>query len=213
MLSSLSGKIAFCVGSTSGIGRGIAKRLALLQANVVIVSNNSSAAKATVNELKAINSQGSYEVIKCDFASMKSLHQACDDFGKTCGKLNYLVMSQDSTAESRKETSEGINERMALHYYGRLQCIRSLESTLKQTAATEEVRVMSVLSAGSHRPYDKLNDLGLKKNNNLMHISMPLGSIPIWLLINWVVTMVNVMHRLFTLIRVLSSRTVPRRHP
>ena len=176
MLPNLSGKVALCVGTSSAIGRAVANRLAFLQANVAVTVKDQYAGQAVVRDLKLINPEGNYEVISCDTTSMKSIDEACAEFGKVYGKLNYLVMSENTPDfKSRTLTTERIDERMALKYYSRIQCIRSLQSIMKETATTEEIRVLSILSGGTHGPYKHLEDLGLKKNYDLVSIENASG--------------------------------------
>ena len=176
MAVNLGGKIAFCVGATSGIGRGVAKRLAEMNASVCIAARNKQAGLELVNELKSINPSGTYESVQCEATSMKSIDKACKDFTNVYGKLNYLVMTQGKgSVDGRTETSEGIDQKLALNYYGRIQCIQSLESTLKKTATKEDVRVLSIFSGGVHSVYDKLDDLPLKNNYTLQNAANAAG--------------------------------------
>lgn len=122
MLANLAGKTALCVGATSGIGEGIAyKLLANMRANVIILARNQEAGKKMANAMESINPEGKYDVISCEATSMKSIAQACKEVSQKTDKLNYCVLSQDvGSLNVRTETNEGIDRKMALHYYGRV---------------------------------------------------------------------------------------------
>ncbi len=133
MIANLSGKVSLCVGATSGIGKGIAYKLAELQSSVAIVARNEQVGKEITSDLRKINPNGTYEVIKCDdAASMKSIKAACVDFSEKFDKVNYCVLSQGiATMDGRNETAEGIDKKLALHYYGRILFVKELERILK----------------------------------------------------------------------------------
>ena len=74
MNPSLIGKNAVCVGGTSGIGQGIAIRLAQSHANVTIIGRNADAGAKIVSEMKSIHPTGQYDFMKCD---AKDIFRCC----------------------------------------------------------------------------------------------------------------------------------------
>ena len=76
------GKYCMCVGGTSGIGQGIARRLAFEKANVIIVGRNQEVCStdfahsiptkylqvgnAMVAEMKRTNPDGDHTFLECD---------------------------------------------------------------------------------------------------------------------------------------------------
>jgi hypothetical protein len=165
----MAGKVALCVGATSGIGEGIAYKLAKLGANVILLARNQEAGKKITSDLKNINPNGKYKVISCEATSMKSIKQACLEVHDMTDKLNYCVLTQGrGSMDGRTETSEGIDIKMSLNYYGRVMVIKEMSELLQKTAATnEDVRVLTVLSPGIHSPYTNLDDIGLKQHFSL----------------------------------------------
>jgi hypothetical protein len=78
----------------------------------------------------------------------------------------------------RTETAEGIDNKLALHYYGRVLFLRQLGDRLKQTALLKEdhdVRVLNILSGGVHSAYKDPTDLDLKKNYSLANAANAAG--------------------------------------
>ena len=67
-------------------------------------------------------------------------------------KINYLVMScgiLTSPLSGRTETVEGIDRKLALHYYARWKFIDGLLGSIQKVKdAGEETRVMTVVTAG-----------------------------------------------------------------
>jgi NAD(P)-dependent dehydrogenase (short-subunit alcohol dehydrogenase family) len=176
MFLDLTGKVALVVGATSGIGRGIAYVFAAFKANVAIVARNEVLGRQLVSDLQQINPHGQYEMFLCDASSMKSIRSTCEQIEKKYTKLNYCVMSQGiATIEGRNETDEGIDKKMALHYYGRVMFVNELAPIFKRTAKTEDVRVVSVLSGGVHSPIASLDDLPLKKTYSIANAANAAG--------------------------------------
>jgi hypothetical protein len=78
----------------------------------------------------------------------------------------------------RTETDEGIDNKLSLHYYGRMLFIRQLGDKLKQTALQQtdnDVRVLSILSGGKHGSYTDVTDLDLKRNFSLPNAANAAG--------------------------------------
>jgi NAD(P)-dependent dehydrogenase (short-subunit alcohol dehydrogenase family) len=73
-LLSIEGKVAIVTGAASGIGRGIALRLAQFGATVVVLDINEGGGKAVAEEIVSHN--GSALFCKCDVANAKECHAA-----------------------------------------------------------------------------------------------------------------------------------------
>jgi len=169
-------KQALCVGGTSGIGKGIAIRFAQEKVNVTIMGRNEKVGKEIVSEMKELNPEGKYEMIVCDASSMKEIAKACDEYKRQHDRLDYCILSQGiATIEGRNETKEGIDTKLALHYYGRIMFVKQLNDLMRETSKQTDVRVLTVLSAGFHSPYTKLDDLDLKKNYSLSNAANAAG--------------------------------------
>jgi hypothetical protein len=71
------------------------------------------------------------------------------------------------TTAGRIETVEGIDKKLAVHYYGRWKFVNELMPALvKAKEEGEDARALFVLSAGQSAAID-LQDLGLKKTYSL----------------------------------------------
>ncbi|KAI0896443.1 hypothetical protein F4806DRAFT_464550 [Annulohypoxylon nitens] len=148
---------ALIVGGTGGIGYAMACRIAAESpSSTIIISGRTKPASIPYANM---------EFRSLDASSMRLIKQYTDTYKSTDGRkldmLVLLVLTQGilSTA-GRTETSEGIDRKMALHYYGRQLLIRELSPVLK-----EDAKVVIVLD-GIRRNPAKLNwqDLDLKAN-------------------------------------------------
>jgi NAD(P)-dependent dehydrogenase (short-subunit alcohol dehydrogenase family) len=86
-LLSLEGKVAIVTGAASGIGRGIALRLAELGAAIVILDIDAAGAKSTEER---IAQQGKARFEKCDVRSSRDCQQAVAAAINAFGKIDIL---------------------------------------------------------------------------------------------------------------------------
>ncbi|EFC38962.1 FabG domain-containing protein [Naegleria gruberi] len=169
-------KQALCVGGTSGIGRALAIKFASQKFNVSIMGRSEEAGKEIIEEMKKLNPEGKFEMIKVDASLMKDIEKVCEEYKQNHDRLDYCVLSQGiASMNGRTETKEGIDVKLALHYYGRVMFVRQLQDLLRLTSKNSDVRVLTVLSAGVHSPYTKLDDLDLKHNFTLKNAADAAG--------------------------------------
>ena len=153
----LSGKHAVVIGATAGLGRAVALRLAQANVGVVAVGRNAQAGAEVVQELRAASArfakpaEHSFRATDASLlANVRALAAgiAAENPGRA---LDMLVLSQGiATMQGRTETSEGLDVKMALHYYSRVAAAQALMPLLERSASP---RVLSILSGGVHSPY------------------------------------------------------------
>ncbi|KAH7176398.1 hypothetical protein EDB81DRAFT_772550 [Dactylonectria macrodidyma] len=148
---------ALVVGGTAGIGFAMASRIAAeASSSAVIISG-----RTKPNVIPHAN----MEFRPLDASSMHNIKQYTSAFKSSPGQeLDFLIMTQSIlTMAGRTETSEGIDRKMALNYYGRQLLLRELLPVLKKDA-----KVIIVLDGrfGSPSRLD-WDDLDLKKHFSL----------------------------------------------
>ncbi|KAH7203217.1 hypothetical protein BKA60DRAFT_467807 [Fusarium oxysporum] len=158
----ISGSNALVVGGTSGIGYAIAKRLA--------TSSNYQFSSITIlgRTKPQVMPAEKVSFRSVDATSMHALKEFAQEFRSNSQNtpLDLLVMTQGIMSfAGRTETPEGIDRKMALHYYGRQLLIRELSPILSHNA-----KVLLVLDGLNGSP-EKLNwdDLDLKGTFSLAH--------------------------------------------
>jgi hypothetical protein len=104
---------------------------------------------------------------------MSNVHAASQEIRSRYNKINYLILSPGVfNLNGRDETSEGIDKKLALHYYARWRFIHDLLPSLEQAKkAGEEAKTISVLGAGKGGQID-VDDLGLKKSFSLLNAGL-----------------------------------------
>ncbi|KAJ7473780.1 NAD(P)-binding protein [Mycena galericulata] len=163
---------AIFVGGTSGIGQGMAEAFARHtkgNANIVIVGRNRAAAEAILASFPKPTVPGvKHEFVECDITLMKNVRRTASELVTRLQKINFLVLTAGVlTMNGRNETEEGIDRKLAVHYYGRWRFVWDLMPALKAAHKEgEDAKVMSVLAAAKGGAID-LDDLGLKKTFTL----------------------------------------------
>ena len=145
----LAGRVAVVVGGTSGIGAGIATRLAAGDASVVLVGRSKERADEVLAQMRAVSKTAVHSFVACDASLLSSIPGVVTEFQKQHGHLDYLVLTQGiATVQGRTETREGLDVKMSLHYYSRVAFAEKFAPLMKPGS-----RVLTVLSAGVHSPY------------------------------------------------------------
>ena len=163
--------VALFVGGTSGIGQGMAEAFAEHtkgNAHIIIIGRNRAAADAIIAKFPkpttTSDAKISHEFVQCDVTQMKTIQSVTDSLLERFPRINFLAMSPGiMTMKGRDETEEGIDRKLAVHYYARWKFTHDLLPSLKRAKeAGEDAKVVSVLAAGKGGEID-VEDLGLKK--------------------------------------------------
>ncbi|KAL0568720.1 hypothetical protein V5O48_013261 [Marasmius crinis-equi] len=169
--------VGIFVGGTSGIGQGMAEAFATHtqgNAHIVIIGRNKAAAEAIIAKFPQPSSpEAKHEFVQCDVTLMENVQKTTSDLLSRLPKINFLVLSPGyTTMKNRDESSEGIDRKMAVHYYARWKFISDLLPALKKAQSEgEDAKVYSVLSAG-YGGNIRVDDLGLKKSFSKAHLSV-----------------------------------------
>ncbi|KAJ7124612.1 NAD(P)-binding protein [Mycena crocata] len=166
--------VAIFVGGTSGIGQGMAEAFARHtngNAHIVLVGRNRAAAEAIIASFpKPTAPNAKHEFVECDITLMSNVRRVAGELRARLPKVNFLALTPGvMTMNGRNETAEGIDRKLAVHYYGRWRFIVDLLPSVEGAQkAGEDAKAMSVLAAGHGGAID-LEDLGLKKSFSLVN--------------------------------------------
>jgi NAD(P)-dependent dehydrogenase (short-subunit alcohol dehydrogenase family) len=153
--ANFAGRRAVVCGGTSGIGEGIAKRLAQAGFSVTIVGRSPERGAEIVEAMKGLGGSG-HEFKGADLFLLSNAQRFAEEYATSHPHLDVLVLTQGmATLQGRTETPEGIDQKLALHFYGRMAFVEALLPLLRASPAP---RVLSVLSGGVHAAYGHLED-------------------------------------------------------
>lgn len=185
-------KTAVVVGSTSGIGQGIAHRLAEQGWNVVAVGRpREGRAQAVVSKLdeytastlanqkeEAMVQTPQHSFVPCDCFSLKSVQEASQQILKEHPSIDALVLTQGmATAQGFTPTVDGNDQKLTLHYFSRMAfaCLL-LPALAKSSDMKRGAVVMSVLSGGVHSPFKNYQtDFSLEKSYSISNAANAAG--------------------------------------
>ena len=180
----LHGKIALVVGGTSGIGKGFCEWLATNGASVIVAGRNKQSGEETIELMKKVappnlDPAPQYSFAPVDCFLISDTRRFAREIQQHHDRLDYLVLTPGiATIQGRTETAEGIDQKMAVHYYARMAVIDGLLPLLEKTASVDgaDVRVLSVLSGGFHSSYTHYrDDPELRQNYSLMNAADATG--------------------------------------
>ena len=121
-----------------------------------------------ISELKLLNPEGSATFIQKDITLIRSVDQVCADLRTREPLINALFLTAGyMTLKGRKESEEGLDQKMAVNYYSRMRFVVNLMPNLTAASDAGQLsRVNSVLAAGSEGEI-RTDDLDLKHNFTL----------------------------------------------
>ena len=109
-----------------GIGAGIATAFAKYSPkdanapHIILIGRNKESADAIIEDMKKKNSAGKYEFVQGDLTLMKGVRSVATEIGSKVDGINFLCMSPGMLSlKGKDDTEEGIDRKMALHYYAR----------------------------------------------------------------------------------------------
>jgi NAD(P)-dependent dehydrogenase (short-subunit alcohol dehydrogenase family) len=162
---------ALIVGGTAGIGQSIAFKIAeyAKKPQIVISGRDEIRGQETIAALKAINSEGAYSFEKCDITKLQDGENLAKKLSQDNKSFNLLVISSGFfSMKGRTETEDGIDEKLAVHFFGRFNLINRVMPLLASAANQgQRVNVLSVFAAGEGRVFH-LDDIGLTKKFSLL---------------------------------------------
>ncbi|KAG9026046.1 hypothetical protein FRB95_009480 [Tulasnella sp. JGI-2019a] len=141
--------VALFVGATAGIGQGTVEAFARAtkgNAHIMICGRSKTSADKIIAGLPQ-TPESKYEFIECDVSLMKNVTDTVSSIRSRVDTLNYLVLSQGIfIMQAFTPTSEGIDMKLALHFYSRWKFVDGLMPLLERAkAGGQEVRVMTIL--------------------------------------------------------------------
>ena len=145
-------KVILVTGSTSGIGRQIAKQLLENNAKVIInYGHNENMAKETMEELDEY--KDNILLIKCDLSKENEVDNMFNKISKEYGKLDGLVncAAYDKILSIEDLTIEEYRHELDVNVVARWQCIKNAIPLMKKSSMP---RVINIASRLGTRPME-----------------------------------------------------------
>ncbi|MFK0687257.1 SDR family NAD(P)-dependent oxidoreductase [Mesorhizobium sp. IMUNJ 23033] len=141
----LKDKTVLITGSTDGVGRVVAERLAAARARVLVHGRDAARGKALVAEIEAAG--GKAEFLAADLASLAEVRRLAEAVRARTDRLDILINNAGiGTAGAKRQVSaDGCELRFAVNYLAGFLLTTELLPLLKASAPS---RIINVASAG-----------------------------------------------------------------
>ncbi|HEX2167436.1 MAG TPA: SDR family NAD(P)-dependent oxidoreductase [Longimicrobiales bacterium] len=144
-------QVILVTGSTSGLGREVARRLAALGAHVIVHGRNQERGEALVREIEEAG--GSARFYAADFASLDQVRALADTILSHYQRLDVIVNNAGiwlNRSDERQLSTDGHELHFAVNYLAGYALTRLLLPRLLESAPARIVNVAS----GAQRPID-----------------------------------------------------------
>ncbi|NLS15206.1 SDR family NAD(P)-dependent oxidoreductase [Rhizobium sp. P40RR-XXII] len=143
----MSGKTILITGSTDGVGRRVAERLAETGAKVLVHGRNRARADEVVSGIR--DKGGNAAIYLADFSSLDEVRTLADAVERDHERLDVLInnagIGTSGGGTGRQESRDGYELRFAVNYLAGFLLTRRLLPLLKASAPA---RIVNVSSAG-----------------------------------------------------------------
>jgi|HigsolmetaAR201D_1030396.scaffolds.fasta_scaffold01352_9 NAD(P)-dependent dehydrogenase (short-subunit alcohol dehydrogenase family) len=145
----LEGKTALVTGSTDGLGKEVALRLAALGATVLVHGRNEERGAAVVEQINK-ETPGSAKLYRADFASLAEVRKLAEAVGDDHRRLHLLInnagigSANRDGKQSREVSADGYELRFAVNYLAGYLLTRLLIPNLVAGSPSRIVNVASL---------------------------------------------------------------------
>ncbi|KAJ8503286.1 hypothetical protein ONZ45_g10997 [Pleurotus djamor] len=168
----LSGKVALVTGGNRGMGYHIVQQLANHGAKVYMAARSEGSANEAIGQLEAespsIKQDSRVVFLRLDLSTLKSAQDSANRFLSLEGKLDILVHNAGIMSHPYGQTSDGIEDSMAINHFAPFVFTKVLYPLLLTSAQkpASDVRVIIVSSeihprapvGGKFASQDEVND-------------------------------------------------------
>lgn len=146
----LTGKVAVVTGTTSGIGRETARRLASLGATVVLADRDSARSERVAQEIAQETGNANVEHVHCDLSDLESVAECAERIARKYPAVHLLVNSAGVMGPPLTPSKQGYELQYAVNHLGHfLLTLNLLENIIKGNGRV--VNVSSLAHIWPHR--------------------------------------------------------------
>ena len=142
-----SQRVALVTGSTDGLGREVARRLAAQGAHVIVHGRNAERGKAVVDEITAAG-KGSARFYQADFASLAEVRTLAEAISRDYTRLDLLVNNAGVVVrDGRQVSKDGYEMHFAVNYLAGYLLTCKLLPLIEKARSPRIVNVSSLSAA------------------------------------------------------------------
>lgn len=177
-LPDLSGRLAVVTGANSGLGLGLARRLAGAGADVVLAIRNGAKGEAAVAEIRETVPSAKLTIKNVDLSSLKSVAALGEQLTADGRPIDILINNAGvMTPPRRKQTVDGFELQFGTNHLGHFALTGHLLRLLRAAPAARVVSVSSIAAkqrgldfgdVNAERGYKPMRSYGIAKLAQLM---------------------------------------------
>ncbi|TET80049.1 MAG: SDR family oxidoreductase [Candidatus Heimdallarchaeota archaeon] len=147
-------------GANTGIGKETARKIAALDAHVILVCRNPEKGETARKEIIQTTNNQNVELLICDLASLKDVKRFSDEFLMNYSSLHVLINNAGVFSRKRTKSNDGYETTFAINYLAHFYLTKLLLPLLKRSSPSRIVN----LSSDMHKYFKmKLKDPLLEK--------------------------------------------------
>jgi NAD(P)-dependent dehydrogenase (short-subunit alcohol dehydrogenase family) len=143
-MTDLSGKTALVTGSTDGVGRLVAKRLAEAGARLLVHGRDAERGRKLSEEIEAAG--GNAEFIRADLASLAEVRRLAETVNAKTARIDILINNAGigTAGQGRQTSADGHELRFAVNYLAGFLLTHLLLPLIKASTPARIVNVSSI---------------------------------------------------------------------
>jgi NAD(P)-dependent dehydrogenase (short-subunit alcohol dehydrogenase family) len=154
----LSGRLAVVTGANSGLGFGLAKRLAAAGADVVMAVRNRAKGEAAVTEIRRTVPAAKLTIKMIDLSLLNSVAAFADELTAQGRPIDILINNAGvMTPPRRQETHDGFELQFGANHLGHFALTGHLLPLLGAAPSSRVVTVSSIAATQRHISFDDVN--------------------------------------------------------
>jgi len=139
----IKGKTCLITGANTGIGKETARKIAALEASVVMVCRSQEKGEVARKEIIESTSNKNVDLLLCDLASLKDVRRFAEEFLKNYSQLHVLINNAGVFRMKREISEDGYELTFAVNYLAHYYLTTYLLTFLKKSSPSRIVNVSS----------------------------------------------------------------------
>lgn len=139
----LDDRVCVVTGATAGIGREVARELALLRATVVLACRDEARGQEALRDITEDTCNNRVELMTLDLASQASIRSFAGQLQEKHPRVHVLINNAAVWMDERKESADGVEVTWATNVLGPFLLTNLLLDRLKNSAPARVINVAS----------------------------------------------------------------------
>ncbi|NPA68792.1 MAG: SDR family oxidoreductase [Chlorobi bacterium] len=171
----MENKTILITGSTDGIGKETAKKLAEKGAQIIIHGRNEDKIYETLQEIKKINNN--VFAVQADFSDLNQVKTAAKDISDNFEKIDILFNNAAEFVHEKEITKDGLERQFQVNYLAHFLLTEKLMPLIKDTDNSKILNISSMIHASAidfdnlqgEKNYSGSGQYALTKLLNILH--------------------------------------------